>query len=56
MQRISVESYCDLRTIRRAYEGQPITLASRARIRKAAEQLNLPMPPEPVQRWRGVLP
>lgn len=53
MQRIAVESFCDLRTIRKAYDGQPVTLASRARIRKAAEQLNLPMPPEPTLRWRA---
>ena len=54
MHRIAAESSCDLRTIRRAYEGEPVTLASRARIRKAAEILNLPMPAEPIVRMRGV--
>lgn len=53
MRRIAVESFCDMRTIRRAYEGNPVTLASRSRIRKAAEQLGLPMPPEPTLRWRA---
>ena len=53
MHRIAAESSCDLRTIRRAYEGEPVTLASRARIRKAAELLNLPMPAEPTVRMRG---
>lgn len=51
--RIAVESFCDPRTIRKAYEGAPITITSRQRIRNAAERLNLPMPPDPTARHRG---
>lgn len=53
LMRISAESLCDLRTVTKAYEGQPVTMASRARICKAAEFLNLDMPPEPAVRWRA---
>ncbi len=53
--RISVETRCDLRTIARAYAGKPVTAASRSRIRRAAEYLGLPMPPDPVERRRGAL-
>lgn len=42
-----------MRTVIKAYEGAPITMVSRQRIRNAAERLNLPMPPEPTARHRG---
>lgn len=53
MRRIAAESLCDMRTVLRAYEGQPITLPSRQRIRNAAERLALPMPPTPVTKVPG---
>ena len=53
MHRVCAESYCDLRTVRRAYEGKPVTAASRARITRAAEYLKLPPPPEPTARSVG---
>lgn len=48
LMRIAAESVCDLRTVTKAYAGEPITLASRQRIRNAAEKLALPYPPEPI--------
>lgn len=53
--RITAETMLDPRTVRRAYGGHPVTLAARASIRKAAEALGLPMPPDPVERRRGAL-
>ena len=55
LRRITAETMLDPRTVRRAYGGHPVTLAARASIRKAAEALNLPMPPDPVERRRGAL-
>jgi len=52
--RIVAESLCDLRTVTRAYSGAPVTLASRARIRQAAEALGLPLPPDAVAKVPGV--
>jgi len=51
--RICAESLCDMRTVTKAYGGAPITMASRQRIRAAAERLNLPPPPAPTARKRG---
>jgi hypothetical protein len=51
--RIAAESLCDLRTVAKAYAGEPITMASRQRIRNAAEALSLPMPPEPTSKVPG---
>lgn len=51
--RIVAESLCDLRTVVKAYAGEPITLVSRQRIRNAAEKLALPMPPEPTSKVPG---
>jgi hypothetical protein len=53
LMRIAAESLCDLRTVAKAYAGEPITLASRQRIRNAAEALGLPMPPEPTSKVPG---
>lgn len=55
LRRITAETMLDPRTVRRAYGGHPVTLAARASIRKAAEALGLPMPPDPVERRRGAL-
>ena len=52
MRRISAESMLDVRTVAKAYGGRPVSMASRALIRIAAEALNLPMPPDPVVRAR----
>ena len=51
-KRIAAESLCDYRTVRRAYEGDAVTNASRERIRRAAELLNLEPPPIPTYRAR----
>jgi hypothetical protein len=53
LMRIAAESLCDLRTVTKAYAGEAITLASRQRIRNAAEALRLPMPPEPTSKVPG---
>lgn len=44
--RIAAETLLDPRTISKAYAGAPVTLGARANIRRAAEKLGLPMPPE----------
>lgn len=53
LMRIAAESLCDLRTVAKAYAGEPITMATRQRIRNAAEKLELPMPPEPTSKVPG---
>ena len=45
-RRIAAESMLDLRTVRRAYAGGVMTLATRAAIQRAAEVLGLPLPPD----------
>lgn len=52
IRRVAAESMLDMRTVAKAYGGRPVTMASRALIRIAAERLNLPMPPEPTARHR----
>lgn len=48
--RIAVETFCDLRTIQRAYQGKGVHMSSWTRISLAAERLGLPTPPAPVYR------
>jgi DNA-binding LacI/PurR family transcriptional regulator len=53
LMRIAAETLCDLRTVTKAYAGEPVTMATRQRIRNAAEALRLPMPPEPTSKVPG---
>lgn len=53
LMRIAAESVCDLRTVAKAYAGEPVTMASRQRIRNAAEALGLPMPPDAQSKVPG---
>lgn len=46
--RIGADAVRDARTVQRAYEGYPVTTTTRVVVRKAAERLGLPPPPEPV--------
>jgi hypothetical protein len=52
LRRIAAECLCDVRTVRRAYFGDPIWNVTRERIRLAAEKLNLEIPPPVQQRGR----
>ena len=42
---ITAHAICDDRTVKHTYEGKPVKPASRERIRRAAAELGLPLPP-----------
>lgn len=42
---ITARAICDDRTVKHAYAGQPVKPSSRERIRRAAIDLGLPVPP-----------
>lgn len=50
LARLRAETMLDARTIAKAYGGRPVTQAIRSALRKAAEALGLPPPPEPTAR------
>lgn len=45
LRRIALEALCDVRTVRRAYEGEELRHMTKFRICKAAEKLGLEQPP-----------
>ncbi len=53
VHRLCAETLLDPRTVRKAYQGAPVTASARQAIRNAAERLGVDQPPEATARKRA---